>query len=97
MNMDNEEVTFLVMFDISATFVTINHSILIDILKNDFSSVAYIYLANRRQRVVIERCKSSEFIVVMVLFYINLLWGSDLLKIIFKHPPCHNEPALVTC
>ena len=63
MNMDNEEVTLLVMFDMSATFVTINHSILIDILKNDFLQWFTSYLANRRQRVVIERCKSSEFIV----------------------------------
>ena len=42
MNMDNEEVRLLVMFDMGGTFVTINHSILIDILKNDFASVVYI-------------------------------------------------------
>ena len=38
-NMDNEEVTLLVMLDMSAAFDTIDHNILIDILKNDFGVV----------------------------------------------------------
>ena len=68
-NMDNEEVTLLVMLDMSAAFDTIDHNILIDILKNNFGVVDSAlqwfrsYLANRKQQVVIDRCKSSEFMV----------------------------------
>ena len=66
-NMDNGEVMLLVMLDMSAAFDTIDHNILIDILKNDFGVVDNAlkwfrsYLANRKQHVVIDRCKSSEF------------------------------------
>ena len=38
-NMDNEEVTLLVMVNMSAAFDTIDHNILIDILKNNFGVV----------------------------------------------------------
>ena len=79
--MDNEEVTLLVMLDMSAAFDTIDHNILIDILKNDFGVVDNAlkwfrsYLANRKQDVVIDRCKSSELLLeflkaaAWVLFY----------------------------
>ena len=102
-NMDNEEVTLLVMLDMSAAFDTIDHNILIDILKNDFGVVDSAlqwfrsYLANRKQQVVIDRCKSSEFMVATgvpqgsclgpVLF---LLYVSGLSEIISKHLPCHH-------
>ena len=102
-NMDNEEVTLLVMLDMSAAFDTIDHNILIDILKNDFGVVDSAlqwfisYLANRKQQVVIDRCKSSEFMVATgvpqgsclgpVLF---LLYVSGLSGIISKHLPCHH-------
>ena len=105
-NMDNEEVTLLVMLDMSAAFDTIDHNILIDILKNDFGVVDSAlqwfrsYLANRKQQVVIDRCKSSEFMVATgvpqgsclgpVLF---LLYVSGLSEIIFKHLPCHHAYA----
>lgn len=67
--MDNEEVTLLVMLDLSAAFDTIDHNILIDILKKDFGIVDNAlqwfrsYLANKRQLVVIDRCEFSEFTV----------------------------------
>ena len=102
-NMDNEEVTLLVMLDMSAAFDTIDHNILIDILKNDFGVVDSAlqwfisYLANRKQQNVIDRCKSSEFMVAAgvpqgsclgpVLF---LLYVSGLSGIISKHLPCHH-------
>ena len=38
-NMDNGEVTLLVMLDMSAAFDTIDHNILIYTLKNDFGVV----------------------------------------------------------
>lgn len=61
----------------------IDHNILIDILKNNFGIIDNAlqwfrtYLASRRQRVVIDRCKSFEFMVATgvpqgtfwVLFY----------------------------
>ncbi len=97
-NMDNEEVTLLVTLDMSAAFDTIDHNILIDILKNDFgvvdSALQWLisYLANRMQQVVIDRCTSSEFMVATgvpqgsclgpVLF---LLYVSGLSGIISKH------------
>ena len=103
-NMDNEEVTLLVMLDLSAAFDTIDHNILIDILKNDFGVVDSAlqwfrsYLAIRKQQVVIDRCKSSEFMVATgvpqgsclgpVLF---LLYVSGLSEIISKHLPCHHS------
>ena len=93
-NMDNGEVTLLVMLDMSAAFDTIDHNILIDILKNDFGVVDNAlkwfrsYLANRKQHVVIDRCKSSEFMAATgvpqgsclgpVLF---LLYVSGLLRL----------------
>ena len=102
-NMDNGEVMLLVMLDMSAAFDTIDHNILIDILKNDFGVVDNAlkwfrsYLANRKQHVVIDRCKSSEFMAATgvpqgsclgpVLF---LLYVSGLSEIISKHLPCHH-------
>ena len=96
--MDNGEVTLLVMLDMSAAFDTIDHNILIDHLKNDFGVVDNAlkwfrsYLANRKQHVVIDRCKSSEFMAATgvpqgsclgpVLF---LLYVSGLSEIISKH------------
>ena len=82
-NMDNEEVTLLVMLDMSAAFDTIDHNILIDILKNDFGVVDSAlqwfisYLANRKQQVVIDRLSPPSLWVLLefpkaaawVLFY----------------------------
>ena len=35
-SMDNQEVTFLILLDLSAAFDTINHSLLMNIVENDF-------------------------------------------------------------
>ena len=59
-NMDNGEVTLLVMLHMSAAFGTMDHNILIDVLMNDFGVVDNAlswftsYLDNRRQHVVID-------------------------------------------
>ena len=102
-NIDNEVVTLLVMLDMSFAFESIDHNILIDILKNDFGLVdnglqwLRSYLANRRQRVVIDRCKSSEFMVATRVpqgsclgSVLLLLYVSGLSEIISKHLLCHN-------
>ncbi len=87
------------MLVMSAAFDTIDHNIFIDILKIDFGVVDSAlqwfrsYLANRQQHVVIDRCKSPEFMVATglpplgncmgpVLF---LLYVSGLFEIISKH------------
>ena len=95
-NMDNEEVRLLVMLDMRLL-------VMLDILKNDFGVVDSAlqwfisYLANRKQQVVIDRCKSSEVMVATgvpqgnclgpVLF---LLYVSGLSGLISKHLPCHH-------
>ncbi len=92
-NMDNEEVTLLVMLDMSAAFDTIDHNILIDILKNDFGVVDSArqwfisYLANRKQQVVIDRCKSSEFMVAT-----GVPQSSCLGPVLFLLSPSHQTP-----
>jgi hypothetical protein len=64
-NMDNEEVTLLVMLDMSAAFDTIDHNILIDILKNNFGVVDSAlqwfrsYLANRKQQVYYKQLSNN--------------------------------------
>ena len=86
MNMDNEEVTLLCMLDMTAAFDTIDHNILIDILKNNFGIVDNAlqwfrsYLAHRRQRVVIESSarsiniyKNCELRTAMFSSFYNIL------------------------
>ena len=57
--MDNQEVTCLVLLDLSATFDMINHKILLDRLENHFGIKGMalkwieLYLTNQSQRVVI--------------------------------------------
>ena len=66
-NMDNQEVVLLVMLDLSAAFDTIDHRILLDILEKDFGVIGNAkkwfmsFLFERKQRVVIDHCKSSAF------------------------------------
>jgi hypothetical protein len=98
--MDNQEVVLLVMLDLSAAFDTIDHRILLDILEKDFGVIGNAkkrfmsFLFERKQRVVIDHCKSSAFEVPTgvlqgsclgpVLF---LLYVSGLSKVISKHLP----------
>ena len=67
LSMDRQEITLLVLLDLSAAFDTIDHQILFNVLGNDsgiigsshkwFSS----YLTGRRQRVLINDRKSDDF------------------------------------
>ena len=61
-SMDNQEVTFLILLDLSAAFDTINHSLLMNIVENDFGITGLAkkwlasYLGNRQQRITIKGC-----------------------------------------
>ena len=60
-SMDRQEITFLILLDLSAAFDTINHSLMIDILKNDFGIAGVVkkwfesYLVSRQQRILIKQ------------------------------------------
>ena len=66
-SMDNQEITFLILLDLSAAFDTINHSLMMDILENDFGIVGVVkrwfrsYLDERQQRVKIKQHMSDCF------------------------------------
>ena len=66
-SMDNQEVTFLILLDLSAAFDTINHSLLMNIVENDFGITGLAkkwlasYLGNRQQRITIKGCLSDYF------------------------------------
>ena len=67
MNMENQQVTLLVLLDLSAAFDTVDHGILFDRLQSDFgisgSALKWIesYLSNRTQRIYIDGVLSSNF------------------------------------
>ena len=66
-SMDNQEVTFLILLGLSAAFDTINHSLLMNIVENDFGITGLAkkwlasYLGNRQQRITIKGCFSDYF------------------------------------
>ena len=67
MNMNNQEVTLLVLLDLSAAFDTINHTLLLRRLQSRFgftgTALAWLrsYLSNRFQYVVIDDTCSNRF------------------------------------
>ena len=67
LNMDKQEVTLLVLLDLSAAFNTVNHSLLLNILENDFgvtdSALKWFqsYLSGRKQRILIDNSLSDVF------------------------------------
>ena len=97
-SMDNQEVTFLILLDLSAAFDTINHSLLMNIVENDFGITGLAkkwlasYLGNRQQRITIKGCFSDYFLVNSgvpqgsclgpVLF---LLYASGLFNVASRH------------
>lgn len=100
MNMDQQEVTLLVLLDLSAAFDTIDHGIMLDILESDFGVVGNAlkwiksFLSGRKQRVHINQAFSTSFAVNCgvpqgsclgpVLF---LLYLSQLFQVVNKHLP----------
>jgi len=67
MNMDRQEITLLVLLDLSAAFDTIDHSVMEHILENDFgisdTALSWLssFLSPRSQRVIIEQVQSRDF------------------------------------
>ena len=67
MSMDNQEITLLVLLDLTAAFDTINHKILRDVLKNNFAIISSAqdwfasYLSDQKQSVHINNWSSDDF------------------------------------
>ena len=67
MSMDNKEVTLLVLLALSAAFDTIEHSILLNILQQDFGVVGTAlkwfesFLSGRKQRILVGDKTSDDF------------------------------------
>ena len=67
MSMDRQEITLLVLLDLSAAFDTIDHWILLNVLGNDFGIIGSAhkwfasYLTGRKQRVLINDHTSDDF------------------------------------
>ena len=100
MNMDNQQVTLLVLLDLSAAFDTIDHSIMSHILENDFGvtdkALCWLksFLTDRKQRVIIDNQQSRDFDLSSgvpqgsclgpILF---IMYASRLFHVIKKHLP----------
>ena len=100
MNMENQQVTLLVILDLSAVFDTVDHRILLDRLQSDFgisgSALNWIesYFSNRTQRIYIDGVLSNNFNLKFgvpqgsclgpLLFS---LYASKLFKIVESHLP----------
>ena len=67
MSMDNQEITLLVLLDLTAAFDTINHKILRDVLENNFGIIGSAqdwfasYLSDQQQSVHINNWSSDDF------------------------------------
>jgi hypothetical protein len=100
LNMDQQEVTLLVLLDLSAAFDTIDHEILTDTLESEFGVIGNAlkwiksFLSHKKQHVKIKQEFSTNFMLSCgvpqgsclgpVLF---LLYVSQLFQIINKHLP----------
>ena len=74
MNMDQQNVTLLVLLDLSTAFDTVDHAILLDHLYSNFGITSQAlfwfkpYLHNRQQSISVNCGKSRKFVLKEVLF-----------------------------
>ena len=101
MSMDRQEITLLVLLDLSAAFDTIDHQILLNVLGNDFGIIGSAhkwfasYLTGRKQRVLINGHTSDDFHLscgvpqasCMGPILFNILYISRLYHVIANHLP----------
>ena len=109
--MDRQEVTLLVLLDLSAAFETVDHETTATLLESDFGvanqALLWIksFLSGRKQRVVVEPKQSRHFDVVTgipqgsclrpILF---ITYASRLFHVVKKHLPdiqCYADNAFV--
>ena len=99
--MDRQEVTLLVLIDLSAAFNTIDHAILLKTLEKDFgvtrNALKWLtsYLSKRKQTILINRTINRKFsifnrecrsVAVLALSSSYSTW-LDYLRFIDKHLP----------
>ena len=99
--MDNQEVICLVLLDLSATFDTVDHKILLNGLENHFGIKGMalqwikLYLTNRSQRVVIRDTNTTGAKSESISLKFGVPQGSVLGPILFTlymHPLCQILP-----
>ena len=99
-SMDRQEVTLLVLLDLSAAFDTVDHEIIAALLESDFAvanqALLWIkpFLSGRKQRVVVEQKQSRDFDAATgvlqssclgpILF---IMYASRLFHVVKKHLP----------
>ena len=95
--MDRQEITLLVVLDLSSALDTVNHMILVDLLQRDLGVVKLVvtwfksYLSWRKQSVVIHQQQSRDLANGVpqgrswanTFYYLHLL---RLLNVMRKHP-----------
>ena len=99
--MDRQEVTLLVLIDLSAAFDTIDHPILLETLEKDFSvtgnAIKWLtsYLSKRKQTILIKDHESEVFNLQSGVpqgsclgpIFLFILYVAGLFKVIDKHLP----------
>ena len=93
LSMDRQEVTLLVLIDLSAAFDTIDHAILLETLEKDFgvtgNALKWLtsYLSKRRQTILIKDHESEVSQGSCLGHILFILYVAGLFKVIHKHLP----------
>ena len=98
--MDRQEVTLLILLDLSAAFDTIDHTILLDVLENDFGIIGNAkewiksFLCKQQQHVLVEEQISKPYPLDCGVPQgsclgpvLCLLYSSGLFQVVNKHLP----------
>lgn len=100
LSMDRQEVTLLIMLDLSAAFDTIDHAVLLQTLQNKFGLEGNVlrwirsYLTDRKQQIQLGNTKSNEFDLPFgvpqgsclgpILF---IMYASSMFEVVKRHLP----------